>query len=129
MFVVSYISAQLFFFFFWNLTYSIVFTFDIHAYHVLLYIISMFAKHLAILYISLPQDNLSFKFQGSSNFSPTLRMVNVHDGLYYIHSQPLLSALQSFSIAVATIHSRSPSLRPSSQKLRLFSGHNSFTVS
>ncbi|KHN24881.1 uncharacterized protein LOC114402776 [Glycine soja] len=52
--------------------------------------------------------------QGSSNFSPTLRMVNVHDGLYFIDFQPSLSALQSFSIAVAIIHTQSPTLRPNS---------------
>ncbi|XP_061356794.1 uncharacterized protein LOC133301189 [Gastrolobium bilobum] len=52
--------------------------------------------------------------QGSSNFSSTLRMVNVHDGLYFIHFHPALSALQSFSIAVAIIHAQSPSLRPNS---------------
>ncbi|RDX86587.1 hypothetical protein CR513_32068, partial [Mucuna pruriens] len=44
--------------------------------------------------------------QGSSNFSPTLRMVNIHDGLYFIHFQQPLSALQSFSIAVAIIHTQ-----------------------
>ncbi|TKY51832.1 hypothetical protein E2542_SST23351 [Spatholobus suberectus] len=48
--------------------------------------------------------------QGSSNFGPTLRMVNVHDGLYYIHFHSPLSALQSFSIAVAIIHAQSPTL-------------------
>ncbi|KAK7279193.1 hypothetical protein RJT34_24239 [Clitoria ternatea] len=52
--------------------------------------------------------------QGSSNFNPTLRMVNIHDGLYFIHFQPPLSPLQSFSIAVAIIHTQSPTLRPSS---------------
>lgn len=50
--------------------------------------------------------------QGSGHAAPTLRMVNVHDGLYFIHSQPPLSALQSLSIAVAIIHTRSPTLRP-----------------
>ncbi|CAL0299842.1 unnamed protein product [Lupinus luteus] len=50
--------------------------------------------------------------QGSSNFHPTLRMVNVRDGLYFIHFQLPLSALQSFSIAVAIIHAQSPTLRP-----------------
>ncbi|KAF5452640.1 hypothetical protein F2P56_027614 [Juglans regia] len=50
--------------------------------------------------------------QGSQHPSPTLRMVNVHDGLYFIHFQPILSALQSFSIAVAIIHTRSPALQP-----------------
>ncbi|KAL2325922.1 hypothetical protein Fmac_024980 [Flemingia macrophylla] len=52
--------------------------------------------------------------QGSVSFSPTLRMVNVHDGLYFIHFQQPLSALQSFSIAVAIIHTQSPTLRPNS---------------
>ncbi|KAE9619204.1 hypothetical protein Lal_00047102 [Lupinus albus] len=50
--------------------------------------------------------------QGSNNFHPNLRMVNVRDGLYFIHFQLPLSALQSFSIAVAIIHSQSPTLRP-----------------
>ncbi|KAJ1409477.1 hypothetical protein SESBI_22768 [Sesbania bispinosa] len=52
--------------------------------------------------------------QGSSDFSPTLRMVNVRDGLYYIHFHQPLSALQSFSIAVAIIHVQSPTFRPNS---------------
>ncbi|XP_020225297.1 uncharacterized protein LOC109807183 [Cajanus cajan] len=50
--------------------------------------------------------------QGSSNFSPTLRMVNIDDGLYFIHFRQPLSALQSFSIAVAIIHTQSPTLLP-----------------
>ncbi|CAN6486117.1 unnamed protein product [Victoria cruziana] len=41
---------------------------------------------------------------------PVLRMVNVHEGLYFIHFQSTLSVLQCFSIAVAMIHSQSPSL-------------------
>ncbi|XP_022721894.1 uncharacterized protein LOC111279214 [Durio zibethinus] len=53
-----------------------------------------------------------FFIQGSKNGSPTLRMANVHDGLYYIHFQSTLSALQSFSIAVAYIHAQSSTLRP-----------------
>ncbi|MED6188184.1 hypothetical protein PIB30_083582 [Stylosanthes scabra] len=50
--------------------------------------------------------------QGSSDFSPTLRMINVRDGLHFIHFQPPLSALQAFSIVVAIIHAQSPTLRP-----------------
>ncbi|EEF34033.1 uncharacterized protein LOC8265738 [Ricinus communis] len=50
--------------------------------------------------------------QGSENSAPQMRMVNVHDGLYFVHFQSTLSALQSFSIAVAFIHSQSPTLRP-----------------
>ncbi|KAJ6420966.1 hypothetical protein OIU84_028362 [Salix udensis] len=44
--------------------------------------------------------------QGSENGAPPLRMVNVHDGLYSVHFNSTLSALQSFSIAVAFIHSQ-----------------------
>ncbi|KAG6668557.1 hypothetical protein CIPAW_01G178800 [Carya illinoinensis] len=50
--------------------------------------------------------------QGSQHAAPPLRMVNVHDGLYFVHFQPLLSVLQSFSIAVAIIHTQNPILRP-----------------
>ncbi|XP_038722932.1 uncharacterized protein LOC120014895 [Tripterygium wilfordii] len=50
--------------------------------------------------------------QGSEHDSPTLRMVNVHDGLYCIHFQSTVSALQSFSVAVAFIHTQSPTLHP-----------------
>ncbi|KAK3003133.1 hypothetical protein RJ639_017948 [Escallonia herrerae] len=45
--------------------------------------------------------------QGSNEGAPVMQMVNIHDGLYYIHFKPTLSALQSFSIAVATIHTHS----------------------
>ncbi|KAM5553341.1 hypothetical protein ABKV19_025515 [Rosa sericea] len=50
--------------------------------------------------------------QGCEHAIPTLRMLNVHDGLYFVHFQPTLSILQSFSIAVAIIHTQTPSLRP-----------------
>lgn len=50
--------------------------------------------------------------QGSRDFGTSFRMVNVHDGLHYIHFHPPLSALQSFSIAVAIIHAQSPTLQP-----------------
>ncbi|XVF28532.1 hypothetical protein REPUB_Repub15cG0037800 [Reevesia pubescens] len=53
-----------------------------------------------------------FFIQGSEHGSPTLRIANVHDGLYFIHFQSTLSALQSFSIAVAYIHTQSPNLQP-----------------
>ncbi|KAJ7979799.1 DUF3527 domain protein [Quillaja saponaria] len=52
--------------------------------------------------------------QGSKHYAPTLRMMNVHYGLYSIHFKPSLSALQSFSIAVALIHASSPALRRNS---------------
>ncbi|KAL9257206.1 hypothetical protein AKJ16_DCAP05638 [Drosera capensis] len=50
--------------------------------------------------------------EGSEEGTPSLRMVNMHDGVYDIAFQSALSGLQCFSIAVAVIHSRSPSLRP-----------------
>ncbi|XP_022740222.1 uncharacterized protein LOC111292225 [Durio zibethinus] len=53
-----------------------------------------------------------FFIQGSEHGSPALRIVNVHDGLYFIHFQSTLSALQSFAIAIAYIHTQSPTLRP-----------------
>uniref|UniRef100_A0A2P2P1A7 Uncharacterized protein n=1 Tax=Rhizophora mucronata TaxID=61149 RepID=A0A2P2P1A7_RHIMU len=39
-------------------------------------------------------------------------MVNICDGYYFVHFQSTLSALQSFSIAVAFIHSQNPNLQP-----------------
>ncbi|KAK8988141.1 hypothetical protein V6N11_065739 [Hibiscus sabdariffa] len=54
--------------------------------------------------------------QGSKHGSPMLRIANAQDGLYFIHFQSTLSALQSFSIAVAYIHSQSPNFRPKSVK-------------
>ncbi|KAM7259513.1 hypothetical protein ACFE04_015254 [Oxalis oulophora] len=50
--------------------------------------------------------------KGSEHGAPTLRLVNVRDGLYFVHFQPALSVLQSFSMAVAYVHSQSPTLRP-----------------
>ncbi|KAL6970612.1 hypothetical protein U1Q18_030307 [Sarracenia purpurea var. burkii] len=50
--------------------------------------------------------------QGSKQAAPTMTMVNINDGLYLIHFQSTLSALQCFSIAVAIIHTRSCVLQP-----------------
>ncbi|KAI4318159.1 hypothetical protein L6164_025962 [Bauhinia variegata] len=61
-------------------------------------------------------QSFDFVIQGSKDFSPTLRMVNVHDGVYFIHYQHPLSALQCFSIAVAIIHRQNPALRPDSSR-------------
>ncbi|KAI3469833.1 hypothetical protein Pfo_026496 [Paulownia fortunei] len=49
--------------------------------------------------------------QGSKQDVPILKMVNIHEGLYYIHFGSTLSTLQSFAIAAAIIHSHSPVLR------------------
>ncbi|KAJ9555603.1 hypothetical protein OSB04_010217 [Centaurea solstitialis] len=50
--------------------------------------------------------------QGCNQSMAVVEVKNVHDGLYYIQYQSTLSALQSLSIAVAIIHSHSPSLKP-----------------
>ncbi|CAN4091064.1 unnamed protein product [Withania somnifera] len=50
--------------------------------------------------------------QGSKQSAPVMKMSNIHDGLYYIQFHSTLSALQSFAIAAAVIHRRSPFLRP-----------------
>ncbi|CAA0818680.1 Protein of unknown function (DUF3527 [Striga hermonthica] len=49
--------------------------------------------------------------QGSKQNAPIMKLVNFLDGLYYVHFQPTLSSLQSFAIATAIIHSRSPAFR------------------
>ncbi|KAM7485414.1 hypothetical protein LguiA_001423 [Lonicera macranthoides] len=60
-----------------------------------------------------PEDSKTFDIfvHGSKQGAPIMKM-NVHNGLYYIHFQSPLSPLQSFSIAAAIIHTRSPALRP-----------------
>ncbi|KAL3507527.1 hypothetical protein ACH5RR_032909 [Cinchona calisaya] len=50
--------------------------------------------------------------EGLHQIAPIMKMTNIRDGLYYIHFQSTLSALQSFSIATAIIHCNSPALRP-----------------
>ncbi|GFY93108.1 cadherin EGF LAG seven-pass G-type receptor, putative [Actinidia rufa] len=61
------------------------------------------------------QGDKSFELfiQGSKRGSPIMKMEDIHDGLYLIHFKSTLSALQSFSIAVAIIHTRMPALQPS----------------
>ncbi|PIN01533.1 hypothetical protein CDL12_25960 [Handroanthus impetiginosus] len=49
--------------------------------------------------------------QGSKQNVPLMKMLHIHDGLYYVHFQSSLSTLQSFAIAAAIIHSHSPVLR------------------
>ncbi|CAA0817458.1 Unknown protein [Striga hermonthica] len=44
--------------------------------------------------------------QGSKQDVPIFKMSNIHEGLYCIHFQSTLSALQSFAIAAAIIHTR-----------------------
>ncbi|CAD5320235.1 unnamed protein product [Arabidopsis thaliana] len=54
--------------------------------------------------------------EGLMQGSPGLRIMNVRDGLYFVQSQAKISVLQSFSIALAYIHSQSQRLRPWSSK-------------
>ncbi|GER52233.1 hypothetical protein STAS_29669 [Striga asiatica] len=46
--------------------------------------------------------------QGSKQDVPIFKMSNIHEGLYCVHFQSTLSTLQSFAIAAAIIHARSP---------------------
>ncbi|KAG9445752.1 hypothetical protein H6P81_011880 [Aristolochia fimbriata] len=48
--------------------------------------------------------------EGSKEVGPALKIVNVREGLDFVYFQPSLSSLQSFSVAVAFIHSRNPAL-------------------
>uniref|UniRef100_A0A1J3FL32 Uncharacterized protein n=2 Tax=Noccaea caerulescens TaxID=107243 RepID=A0A1J3FL32_NOCCA len=50
--------------------------------------------------------------EGSKLGIPGLRIMSVRDGLYFVQFQAKISALQSFSIALAYIHSQSQRLRP-----------------
>ncbi|KAI3473033.1 hypothetical protein Pfo_031157 [Paulownia fortunei] len=60
---------------------------------------------------SLECKSVDLYMQGSKQDVPILKMVNIHEGLYYIHFGSTLSTLQSFAIAAAIIHSHSPVLR------------------
>ncbi|KAF8046615.1 hypothetical protein N665_3587s0002 [Sinapis alba] len=57
--------------------------------------------------------------EGSMQGIPGLRVVSVRDGLYFVQFQAKMSVLQSFSIALAYIHSQSPRLRPWSSGKRI----------
>ncbi|KAJ0262028.1 Cadherin EGF LAG seven-pass G-type receptor [Hirschfeldia incana] len=50
--------------------------------------------------------------EGSKHGIPGLRIMSVRDGLYFVQFQAEMSVLQSFSIALAYIHSQSQKLRP-----------------
>ncbi|CAH9137337.1 unnamed protein product [Cuscuta epithymum] len=49
--------------------------------------------------------------QGSRQNAPIMKISNIHDDLFYVHFEPNLSALQSFAIATAIIHSHEPIFR------------------
>ncbi|KAI5436502.1 hypothetical protein KIW84_022843 [Lathyrus oleraceus] len=56
------------------------------------------------------------RISDSSNSSFTLSMRNINDGLYHGYFAPPLSALQSFSIALAITHWWNHSIRPVTAK-------------
>lgn len=58
------------------------------------------------------KKSLDLFIQGSMRGEPVLKLVDIHEGLYFIHFQSSLSALQTLSIAVAIIHTRTPALQP-----------------
>ncbi|KAK6929712.1 Protein of unknown function DUF3527 [Dillenia turbinata] len=58
-------------------------------------------------------SNLSWSHpRGSELKPPYFKMVNINEGLYYIHFQSTLSPLQCFSIAVAILHIHSRQFWP-----------------
>ncbi|KAF8053025.1 hypothetical protein N665_1475s0008 [Sinapis alba] len=57
--------------------------------------------------------------EGSMQGIPGLRVMSVRDGLYFVQFQAKMSVLQSFSIALAYIHSQSPRLRTWSSGKRI----------
>ncbi|GAB4850851.1 hypothetical protein Ancab_030152 [Ancistrocladus abbreviatus] len=67
----------------------------------------------SILHSEAQEECQSFDIytQGSKQGMPTVKMVNIHNDLYFINFHSTLSALQCFSIAVAIIHSRSQTPR------------------
>ncbi|ESQ51928.1 hypothetical protein EUTSA_v10016411mg [Eutrema salsugineum] len=50
--------------------------------------------------------------EGSKQGIPGLRVMSIRDGLYFVHFQAKISVLQSFSIALGYIHSKTQRLRP-----------------
>ncbi|XP_029120103.2 uncharacterized protein [Elaeis guineensis] len=57
-------------------------------------------------------NSVDLFMEGAKHGEPTLKLVNSSENLYVIYFQSTLSALQSFSIAVAIIHSQTPDLYP-----------------
>lgn len=72
------------------------------------------SKEVNLILADAPDECKSFDIfiQGSEQSVPTLRMVKLHDDAYNVHFKSSLSALQSFSIAVAIRHMQCPTLRP-----------------
>ncbi|XP_073102247.1 uncharacterized protein [Elaeis guineensis] len=57
-------------------------------------------------------NSVDLFMEGAKHGEPTLKLVNSSENLYVIYFQSTLSALQSFSIAVAIIHTQTPDLYP-----------------
>ncbi|CAL9101042.1 unnamed protein product [Musa acuminata var. zebrina] len=60
------------------------------------------------------EDHKSFELfiEGHKHGEPAFQLLNVSKDTYVVNVQPTLSALQSFSIGVAVIHSQTPDLYP-----------------
>ncbi|ERN15943.1 uncharacterized protein LOC18444239 [Amborella trichopoda] len=65
-----------------------------------------------VIEVDTKEDCQSFELyiKGSKKGVPAVKLVNIHEGLYFIYFQSNLSALQSFSIGMAMIHAQSPGL-------------------
>ena len=61
---------------------------------------------------SIDMAKFSCNSQDVKHSEPTLKVLNVSKDMYVVKSGSTLSALQSFAIAVATIHSQTPDLYP-----------------
>ncbi|KAG1354015.1 hypothetical protein COCNU_07G001270 [Cocos nucifera] len=58
------------------------------------------------------RNSVDLFMEGAKHGEPTLKLVNSSEDLYVIYFRSTLSPLQSFSIAVAIIHTRTPDLHP-----------------
>ncbi|KAJ0967513.1 hypothetical protein J5N97_024430 [Dioscorea zingiberensis] len=56
--------------------------------------------------------SLDFLLEGVENGESLLKIVSINEEVYHIYFHPTLSALQSFSVGVAILHTRTPSLHP-----------------
>ncbi|KAM0949363.1 hypothetical protein DsansV1_C05g0051641 [Dioscorea sansibarensis] len=67
---------------------------------------------LTVLRNSILQEDtksLDFFIEGVENGEPLLKVVRINEELHHIYFHPILSALQSFSIGVAILHTSTPS--------------------
>uniref|UniRef100_A0A0D9VPC6 Uncharacterized protein n=1 Tax=Leersia perrieri TaxID=77586 RepID=A0A0D9VPC6_9ORYZ len=58
------------------------------------------------------RKSVELSIKGAKKNEPTLRLVNITDGLHIIYFESSLSPLQCFSAGIAIIHSQAPQLYP-----------------